>query len=223
MKPTNFRKGLIAVALIGTTALGTATFVNAQQGGYGMGPGMMGGGGSGQGAGPGMMGGGGYGPGAGGGYGPGAGGGYGPGMMGGYGQGMMGPGMMGGYGQGMMGPGMMGGGYGQGMMGPGMMGGMGYGMLNQLNLTTEQWDKVNDVHQDQAKKNWDIVGKTQEEAFKLQRLMHAEKRDRTAIVNQYKKLQEARTLMFQANLEAQDKIEGVLTKEQKSMLRRYAQ
>jgi hypothetical protein len=52
-----------------------------QQGGYGMGPGMMGG----YGMGPGMMGG----------YG------MGPGMMGGYG---MGPGMMGGYG---MGPGMM--------------------------------------------------------------------------------------------------------------------
>jgi len=215
MKPTNFRKALIAAALIGTTALGTATFVNAQQGGYGMGPGMMGGNGPGQGAGPGMMGGGGYGPGAGGGYGPGM-------MGGGYGQGMMGPGMMGGYGQGMMDPGMMGG-YGQGMMGPGMMGGMGYGMLNQLNLTTEQRNKINDVHQDQAKKNWDVIGKTQEEAFKLQRLMNAEKRDRPAIVTQYKKLQEARTLMFQANLEAQDKIEGVLTKEQKAMLRRYPQ
>ena len=214
MKPENFRKALIAVALIGTTALGTATIVNAQQGGYGMGPGMMGGSGPAQGAGPGMMGGGGYGPGAGGGYGPG--------MMGGYGQGMMGPGMMGGYGQGMMGPGMMGG-YGQGMMGPGMMGGIGYGMLNQLNLTTEQWDKINDVQQDQLKKNWDIAGKAREEAFKLQRLMHAEKRDRTAIINQYKKLQEARTLIFQANLEVHDKIEGVLTKEQKAMLRRYAQ
>jgi len=209
MKPENFRKALIAVALIGTTALGTATIVNAQQGGYGMGPGMMGSGGSGPGTGPGMM--------SGGGYGPGAGGGYGPGMMGGYG-----PGMMGGYGQGMMGPGMMGG-YGQGMMGPGMMGGMGYGMLSQLNLTTEQWNRINDVQQDQLKKNWDIAGKAQEEAFKLQRLMHAEKRDRTAIMNQYKKLQEARTLIFQANLEVQDKIEGVLTKEQKAMLRRYAQ
>ena len=196
MKPENFRKALIAVALIGTTAFGTATIVNAQQGGYGMGPGMMGGGGSGPGTGPGMM--------SGGGYGPGAGGGYGPGMMGGYGPGMMG-------------------GYGQGMMGPGMMGGMGYGMLSQLNLTTEQWNRINDVQQDQLKKNWDIAGKAQEEAFKLQRLMHAEKRDRTAIMNQYKKLQEARTLIFQANLEVQDKIEGVLTKEQKAMLRRYAQ
>jgi Cytochrome C oxidase, cbb3-type, subunit III len=54
------------------------------RGGYGMGPGMMGG--YGYGMGPGMMGGYGYG--------------MGPGMMGGYGYGM-GPGMMGGYGYGM--------------------------------------------------------------------------------------------------------------------------
>jgi len=67
------------------------------QGGYGMGPGMMGG--YGYGMGPGMMGG----------YGRG----YGM-MQRGYGQGYgMGPGMMGGYGYGM-GPGMMGRGYGYG-------------------------------------------------------------------------------------------------------------
>ncbi len=69
-----------------------------QGGGYGMGPGMMGGRGYGYGMGPGMMGG------RGGGYG------MGPGMMGGQGYGYgMGPGMMGGQGYGYgMGPGMMG-------------------------------------------------------------------------------------------------------------------
>jgi len=184
---------LIAAALIGATALGTATVVDAQQGGNGMGPGMMGG----------------YGPDAGGGYGPGMMGGYGPGMMSGYG-----PGTGGGYGPGMMGP---------GMMGPGMTGGMGYGMLNQLNLTAEQWNKVSQIQQDQTKKHWDLAGKMHEEAFKLQRLMGAEKRDNAALVNQHKKMQEMQTLMFQANLETQDKIEGVLTKEQKAQWRRYAQ
>ena len=65
-----------------------------QGGGYGMGPGMMGGRGYGYGMGPGMMGGQGYG------YG------MGPGMMGGRGYGYgMGPGMMGGQGYGYgMGP-----------------------------------------------------------------------------------------------------------------------
>ena len=138
---------------------------------------------------------------------------YGPGY--GMGPGMMGPGMMGGSGYGPgMGPGMMGGGgYG---MGPGMMGGMGYGMLHQLNLTAEQWNKVNEIQQDQAKKNWDLAGKMQEEAIKLRNLMSAEKRDSSALANQYKKLQEIQLQSFQATIDTQDKIEGVLTKEQKA-------
>ena len=224
MKRMKLRKTLIAVALLGATALGATAFVNAQQGGYapgyGMGPGMMG---------PGMMGG--YGPGPGGGYGPGYG--MGPGMMGG---GMMG-GMMGGYGPGPgggygpgygMGPGMMGGGMMGGMMGgygmgPGMMGGgMGNGMLYQLNLTPEQWNKVSTIQQEVAKKNSDLAGKMQEEGFKLRNLMTAEKRDGHAVTNQYKKLQELRLQSFQARLDALERIEGVLTKEQKGQIRRFA-
>src|SRR3970040_1285763 len=108
---------------------------------------QQGGYGPGYGMGPGMMG-----PGMMGGYGPGQGGGYGPGY---------------GMGPGMMGPGMMGG----GMMGPGMMG--GYGMLYQLNLTPEQWNKVNAIQQEVVKKNWDLAGKMQEEGFKLRNLMAA--------------------------------------------------
>jgi len=208
MKRMIFRKTLIAAALVGATALGTTAL--AQQGGYGpgwgMGPGMMGGM-----MGPGMMGGYGAGPGAG--YGPGYG--MGPGMMGGGMMGgMMGPGMTGGHGPGYgMGPGMMGG---------GMMGGMGYGMLYQLNLSPDQWNKVNVIHEELAKKRWDLMGKLREEAFKLRNLMATEKRDRTAITNQYKKLQEMRLESFQARLDTREKLDGVLTKEQKEQLRRFA-
>lgn len=134
-------------------------------------------------------------------------------MMGGYGPG--------GYGQGYygMGPGMMSG----GMMGPGMMGGgMGYGMLYQLNLSPDQWNKVNAIHEDLAKKQWDLTGKTREEAYRLRNLMAAEKRDRGAITGQYKKLQELRLQNFQTRLEAQERIDGVLTKEQKGQIRRFA-
>lgn len=148
------------------------------------------------------------------------------------GYGMMGPGMMGGYGPGPgggygpgygMGPGMMGPGMMGGMMGPGMIGGgMGYGLLYQLNLSPEQWGKINAIHEDLAKKNWEIAGKLREEAFKLRGLMAAEKRDRSAITNQYRKLQELRLQGFQARLDAQERIEGVLTKEQKEQLRRFA-
>jgi hypothetical protein len=127
------RKAMSKTALISITALllvfGAALYPSDSSAqmmgpGYGMGPGMMGGGGYGgwQGMGPGMMG-------------PGYGYGMGPGMMGpGYGYGYgMGPGMMGpGYGYGM-GPGMMGPGYGYGM-GPGMTRpgyGYGYGPQSQ--------------------------------------------------------------------------------------------
>jgi Spy/CpxP family protein refolding chaperone len=81
---------VLAAALAVGPATATAQETEGMMGGYGMGPGMMGGHG-GYGMGPGMMGGGyGYG--------------MGPGMMGGYRGYGMGPGMMGGYG---MGPGAM--------------------------------------------------------------------------------------------------------------------
>ena len=154
--------------------------------------------------------------------------GMGPGMMGqGYGPGYgMGPGMMGpGYGYGYgMGPGMMGQGYGPGYgMGPGAMGGYGpgYGMLGQLNLTPEQWNKVNTIYQELAKKQWDLNGEMREDAFKLRELMSSEKPDRNAIDQQYKKLQDARRQRFQAQLDAQEKMNGVLTDEQKERLRRF--
>ena len=64
MKLVNIRKALFAAALIGAGTLGAIGFADAQYGGYGMGPGMMGG------HGRGMMGG--YGPGMMGAYGPGS-------------------------------------------------------------------------------------------------------------------------------------------------------
>jgi hypothetical protein len=121
---------------------------NPGYGGYGMGPGMMGGyGGYGYGMGPGMMGGyGGYG--------------MGPDMMGGgHGYGM-GPGMMGGYG---MGPGMMGLGMHHGMMG-GYGCGMGLGMMGYY--SPEQYEK-------QFKENQDFLNETKE----LRKKMHALKFD----------------------------------------------
>ena len=203
MKTSGIRATLLAAALIGAMAAGFAV-AQTQPGqyGYGMGPGMMGGYGPGYGMGPGMIGG--YGPGQGGGYGGQGGYGMGPGMMGGYGG-------QGGYG---MGPGMMGG----GMMG----GGMGYGMLYQLNLSPEQWNKVNAAHQDISRKQWDLIGKMREEGFKLRNLMAAEKRDRAAITAQYKKIQDFRLQTFQARLDAHEKIDAILTNEQKSQVRRFA-
>ena len=163
--------------------------------GYGMGPGMMGGYGPGYGMGPGMMGG----------YGPGYG--MGPGMM----SGMMGPGMMGGYG---MGPGMMGGyeaGYG---MGPGMMGGALVARLNDA-----QRSQVNKIQDEVRRKNWDVLGKKQDEMAKLRDAYASGKPDRAAILGAYKRIGELRLQRIENTLDASEKLEGVLTKGQREQIR----
>jgi Spy/CpxP family protein refolding chaperone len=173
--------------------------------------------GPGPGMGPGMMGGPGYGPGGQGGYGPGYG--MGPGMMGGYG-----PGGPGGYGPGSgMGPGMMGG----GMMGGGMMGGgmMGSGMSRafwSLNLNDTQRKEVLKVQDELRKKNWELAGKAQDEMAKLRdAYWGSDKRDRAAISAAYKRLGELRQQRIENSLDAADRIEKVLTPEQREQLKRW--
>jgi Spy/CpxP family protein refolding chaperone len=173
-------------------------------GGYG--PGGPGTGyGPGYGMGPGMMGGYGYGPGGQGGYGPG------------YG---MGPGMMGGYG---MGPGMMGG----GMMGGGMMGGGGMGpgfgrALWSLDLDTAQRKEVLKVQDELRRKNWEVAGKMQDEMAKLRDAYWAsEKLDRSATLAAYKRINELRQQRLQNSLDAADKLEKILTAEQREQVRRW--
>lgn len=164
------------------------------QGGYG---------GWGYGMGPGMMGsyGGGYG-----GYG------MGPGMMGGYGYGM-GPGMMGGYG---MGPGMMGG-YGYGM-GPGMMGGYwGSG----IDLTEEQQAKINKIQDETRKTHWALMSAMMDQQAKLRDLYAAPKRDQAAIDQAYKAFGNLQQQMYNTSVDAQKRIEAVLTPEQQEKLRDY--
>ena len=194
-------KPLIAlVAAVGLAAAAmpsyadTATDNPAVTGRYG--PGMMGGPGYGRGYGPGMMGGPGYGRG----YGPGYGRGYGPGYGPGYGMGYgMGPGMMGGYGPGYgMGPGMMGG-YG---MGPWMMGGYGrgYGMGPWMMGGYGYGYNALDLSDAQRQK----IEKIQEEAWKSQ----------WEVMN---KMHEA---ISQTWVDAQKKIDAVLTKKQREQLQR---
>jgi Spy/CpxP family protein refolding chaperone len=177
--------------------------------------------GPGPGMGPGMMGG--YGPGGPGGYGPGYG--MGPGMMGGYG-----PGGPGGYGPGYgMGPGMMGGGMMGGMMSPGMMGGgmmgMGPGMgraVWSLDLNDSQRKEILKVQDELRKKNWELAGKMQDEMAKLRdAYWGAEKRNRSAISAAYKRLGELRQQRIENSLDAADKIEKVLTAEQREQVKRW--
>ena len=142
--------------------------------------------------GPGMMGGG-YGPGM-------MGGGYGPGMMGGQG-----PGMMGGQGLGMM----MGGGYGPGMMG-------GYGP----DFTPEQRKEANAIMDQTRKSHWSMMGAMMDEQAKLRDLYAAEKPDRDAIGAIYKRIGEIRQSMYESMIDAHQKMDALLTDEQRAQMYR---
>jgi Spy/CpxP family protein refolding chaperone len=127
-------------------------------------------------------------------------------MMGGYG---MGPGMMGGYG---MGPGMMGG-YG---MGPGMMGGYG-----GLDLSDEQQTQVNKIQDETRKAHWALMGEMMDQQARLRDLNRAPKRDNAAIDQASNEFGKLHKRLYDSSVEAQKRMEAVLTKEQQEKLRTY--
>ncbi len=142
-------------------------------------------------------------------------GGRGPGMMGGYGGYGMGPGMMGGYGPGYgMGPGLMGG-YGGYGMGPGMM---GYGDYHDLNLSSEQRSKITQIRKAMRSKQWDLMDEMIDAEDKLQELYDADKQDAAAINKQYKVIEDLRRQMVDNSVDANNKINAILTKEQRDKL-----
>lgn len=184
-------RGVLVALAIGAGVAGVAVAQTFQGS---MGPGMMGGG-----YGPGMM----------------MGGGQGQGMMGGYGQGQMGPGMMGGgYGQGMMG-----GGYGHGMMGQGMMGWQQG--LPGISLDDKQRKQHNAIQDDLRRKRWELMGRTMDEQAKLRDLYEADKRDPAAIGAAYQRVFDLRRQMIEATVAAHNKIEELLTPEQRKTAREY--
>lgn len=149
-----------------------------------------------------------------------------------YGYGM-GPGMMGGWCPGCgMGPGMMGMGpcmtwgdwddryMGRGMMGPGMMGGYGY-YGPASDLTEQQQAKIAQIQEDFRKKQWDLAAKMDAEQAKLNEIYYSGKRDPAVIDNQYKKIYDLRRQMIQAQVDAQNRMDAVLTKEQRERFRGY--
>jgi Spy/CpxP family protein refolding chaperone len=142
--------------------------------------------------------------------------GMGPGMMGGPGYGM-GPGMMGGNGQGYgMGPGMMGG-YGHGYgMGSGMM---GYGDYRALNLSEDQQAKVTQIRKATRTRQWALMDDMMDAQDKLQDLYDADKQDAAAINKQYKVIDDLRRQMVDNSVEANNRINAILTKEQREKLR----
>jgi Spy/CpxP family protein refolding chaperone len=158
---------------------------------YGMGPGMMG---SGAGYGPGGWGPGGcaMGPGWGGGSGPG--GGAGPGYGGGYG----------------MGPGFG--------MGPGMMGGFGRLDLHGLDLSADQRSKLAEIHADVERKQWDLMRSMHELGW--QSGMRGGAFDAAQARKTYDAMAALRKQMFDNALDARQRIDAILTPQQRQQVRR---
>jgi len=132
-------------------------------------------------------------------------------------QGSMGPGMMGGYGPGYgMGPGMMGG-YGPGYgMGPGMMGWRNY---RELNLSADQKSKITQIRQEMRTKQWALMGEMMDAQDNLQDLYDVDKQDAAAINKQYKEIEDLRRQMVDNSVDAHNRINSILTKEQRERLR----
>ena len=138
--------------------------------------------------------------------------GHGYGMMGGYGPGYgqgqgynMGPGMMGGYGQG----------YGQNQgygMGPGMMG--DYGPQSNVNLSAEQRGKIAKIQEDARRKQWELMGKMEDEQAHMNEQYYSDDRDDGALSKNYRKMSELRHQMFDLSLSTRKQTDAVLTKEQ---------
>lgn len=129
-------------------------------------------------------------------------------------------GMMGGngsrYGGSMGGMGTM-----MGMMGIGGQGMMGMGPYYMLDLSEQQRNKITQIQDEMRKKNWDTVGKLMDEQARLRDLYAADKRDPAVIGKQSMKLADLRRQLIEASVDAHNRIEALLGKEQKERLRRF--
>jgi Spy/CpxP family protein refolding chaperone len=121
--------------------------------------------------------------------------------------------------------GMMGAGMGRGMMGDGMPGGMGMmgGMhgapLHRLDLTPEQRTKINKIHDELRRKNWEALGKVQDEEAKLRDLYAADKRDPKAIGAVYGSIYALKRQMIEAGIDAHNRMEALLSDAQRAQLK----
>jgi len=104
------------------------------------------------------------------------------------------------------------GGYGRGGM-------MGLGPLYALDLNEQQLAKINQIQDEARRKNWSVMGKLQDERAQMRDLFLADKRDPAAIGKQAMKIADLRRQLLEAQVDAHNRVEALLTKEQKDQLR----
>lgn len=131
-----------------------------------------------------------------------------------------------GYGRDMMGnaePGFdRGMGYLQGMMGQYGLAGGAYGMMSFLpqNMTTEQAKKIAPLQSETEKNNLNIQQQRRELQSRLQSLYASDKRDWNAIRETGKALSDLQRKQMDAAIEMQQKIDGLLTDNQRQEVMR---
>jgi len=117
------------------------------------------------------------------------------------------------------GPGMMGGGGMMGGYGYGRGGMMGLGALQALDLSNEQLGKINQIQDETRRKNWGVMGKLIDEQSHMRDLFLADRRDPAAIGKQAMKIADLRRQMLEASVDAHNRVEALLSKEQREQLR----
>jgi Spy/CpxP family protein refolding chaperone len=113
-----------------------------------------------------------------------------------------------------MGPGMIG-----TMHGPGMMGGMGMGRIQMLDLTEEQRASIHKLRDQLRRTNWDTMGKIMDESSKLRELFAADKPDAKTIGAVYGNIFDLRRQMIEGKIDTHNRVDGLLTKEQRQELK----
>ena len=103
-------------------------------------------------------------------------------------------------------------------VGPGMMG--DFGPQADLNLSAEQRGKIAKIQEDARRKQWELMGKMQDEQSHMTEQYYSDNRDDAALSKDYRKMSELRHQMFDLSLSTQKQTDAVLTKEQRGKSRR---
>jgi Spy/CpxP family protein refolding chaperone len=110
----------------------------------------------------------------------------------------------------------------------GMMGGHGSGMMMgrnpmhmimSLDLNDTQRSKITKISDELNHNNWTTKGLIMDESAKLRDLYAADKRDPSAIGKEYQKIFDLKRQMIEATITAQNRIEELLTPEQRAQLK----
>ena len=110
----------------------------------------------------------------------------------------------------------------------GMMGAHDHGMMMEsprmnmimsLDLNDAQRSKINKLSDELKHNNWTTKGLIMDESAKLRDLYAADKRDPSAIGKEYQKIFDLQRQMIEATITAQNRIEDLLTPEQRTQLK----